>query len=117
MLNLLAQSQVLGPSESMGVSITGEIMIVCVVLIAAAVAIALGICYLVTHAIIAIRVTSIQAKLTEKLVREGVPEAQIKRLLEANRIGLQEGSVFDLKNGWRKPHSTSTATISKAGTI
>jgi len=117
MLNLFAQSQVMASDQLMGGSISEEIMVVCVVLIVASIPIALGICYMVTRAIMAIRITSIQAKLTEKLVREGLPEAQIKRLLQANRTGLKEGSAFALKDGWRKPHPTPGAAVSKPGTI
>ena len=116
MLNLLAQSQPVDPREILGVSITGEMMVVCVVLIAASVAIWLGICFLVTQAVVAIRVASIQAKLTEKLVREGLPEAQIKRLLQANRAGLK-GSIFGLQSSWRKPEPASASVLGKPETI
>ncbi len=61
----------------------------------------LGVTFLVTKTIVAIRVASIHAKLTEKLVREGVPSEQIVNIIGSNqkRVALRS---FPFGRGWKK---------------
>jgi type II secretory pathway component PulJ len=64
-----------------------EIMIIVVVAIIFSTLLLIAITFLVTSTIRSVRIASINARLIEKLVREGVPVERIERLVRANRRG------------------------------
>ncbi len=72
----------------------------------------LGVTFLVAKTMVAIKVASIHAKLTEKLVREGVPSEQIVNIIGSNqkRVALRS---FPFGGGWKKAGGDLSKTQGK----
>jgi len=110
---LLAQSDaseaVAGILES---APTDEIMVMFVVFTVFSTLLLITITFCVTSTIQAIRIASINSKLTEKLVREGVPHDQVERLVRANNRRFSVPSIA-LPSRWRKAAARTQHTPGK----
>lgn len=95
-MHLLAQTSVISNSKP-----AVDLEVAAVLIIVFGSLLILGVTFLVTRTIVAIKVASIHAQLTEKLVREGVPSEQIVSIIRSNQSRLSLPS-FRFRKGWKK---------------
>ena len=86
-----------------------EVMVVAIVFSSLLI---LGITYVISRMVVAIKVASIHAELTEKLVQEGMSSEQIVRIIESNQkqIALPKAPFG---RGWKKADPAFSETQGK----
>ena len=82
---------------------TDEITLIVIVFLLTVSALIIAVTFCITSTIRVVRITSINADLAEKLVKQGVPHDQVERIVSANQ---RTPLSFPCRSsGWRRPES------------
>ena len=112
-MNLLAQQEHFGGVAGiLDKAPTDEIMVMFVVFVVFSSLILITTTFFVTNTIRSIKVASINAQLTEKLVQQGVPHEQVERLVRANSKGIKLPNI-QLPSRWRKAQQPASTMPGK----
>lgn len=104
-MNVLAQQENIGGLAGLLESTpTDAIMVMFVVFTVFSTLLLIAITFFVTHTIRSIKISAINANLTERLVKEGVPHEQIERLVRANN---RRFPSIILPSKWKKAGNTA----------